>query len=247
MPIDLPSGDWTALLIGDQWPSYTSLEAMFASAGARQRSAQEFEQYAQLLAAIRGQSLASQEGLTAEDTRATFMVNENHARDIATSNSAKSKSYAAAHRAGSELRGALRELASEGNNRIDAVNKSKITLPEKIAQILEIITDIRTRAFGKAATCAGEIYSEIQKTLAAQGIDTPPRVFAASKGVKPAETVANDPAKLQEAIANKLQARQDSVSTTTPEATQSTNQGLDGGIRYRLEVGRFECVECLHR
>ena len=204
MPIDIPPGEWTAILIGDQWPSSNSLEAMFLGANARRNSASEFERYADFLASINTNGLAAQAGITAEDIRATFRVHEGHARDVASASSTKSESYAAVHRHVSELRGMLREFASEGNDRIETVNNLKIPISEKITAITEIVAEIRGRTFSKVAGCAGEIYSEIQKILSVQGIDIPPRAFAADSGIDSLTGSNTDTNHLREVISTKL-------------------------------------------
>lgn len=232
MPIDLPGGKWTPLLLADQWPSSSSLESVFNGANARQKLASEFERFADLLSAINANSVAPQRGLTAEDIRSTLTSNEARARDVANANLTKSTAYAATHRHVSELRSALRELASEGNDRIEAVNSTSAPIGEKVAQIVAIITEIRGRVFAKVAGCAGEIYSEIQKVLDVQGIDTPPRTFAASKGVDSLAKSQIDPARLNEDVSNELAGQGDlgaSVSAGAP-STKSSDEATDLGV-----------------
>lgn len=86
---DLPPGQWTQLLIGDQWPAGPSLDALFANASSRQRMALAFERYADLMLTIKNEALASQEGITADDARVAFDQGISSARQIAELNRAK--------------------------------------------------------------------------------------------------------------------------------------------------------------
>lgn len=205
MPIDdLPPGEWTELLIGDQWPSASSAETMSHGANARRKTASELEHYADNLRAINSQILSAQEGFTADDARAEFERGERHLRDIASSNRVKSNSYAAVHRHIVELRRGLRELSLAGNTRIDEANASTRPINEKVAAILDIATDVRGRALIKAEACAGEINSEMHLVLAAQGIDLSPWIFAEENGIASTSAAGPGPAELGDQIARKL-------------------------------------------
>ena len=162
--MDLPPGEWTPLLVGDQWPSSISLETVLKAAAARREMASTYEHYADLLTTIKESNIAPQEGTTAEDLRGEFNRSIANARHIANVNRVKSTSYLAVDRTVSELRSKLTSLAEDGNSRIDAVNTSKKPLPVKVAEILAILTETRAQALVAAGCCAGEISGAIRDT-----------------------------------------------------------------------------------
>lgn len=200
---DLPEGDWTPILIGEQWPSSASLQITLNSAEKRTAIVSEIEHYADVLVQIRDQNLATQEGTTAEEIRGDFDHGIATAQRVADVNRVKSKSYSAARNAASEFQSKLESLAAEGNSRIDAVNQSMQPVAEKATAILNIVSEIKGRATVHAAVCAADLSTAIRDVLAVQGIDASPKTFAEISGVSwhPATTNADE---LKRQIINKL-------------------------------------------
>lgn len=213
--IDLPPGDWTPILVGDQWPSSASLQSTMDCAEKRAALVSELDHYADVLVQIRHQSLAPQEGITAEEIRGEFDRGIAEAQRVAEVNRAKSKSYLAAHNTISEFRSKLGTLAAEGNSRIDAVNQSKQPLPEKVTAILTIVSEIKSRAAVHAATCAADISNAIQNVLTVQGINASPQTFADVNGV-PSIAVATNADELEDQIIRKLGMSELKLSDVTP-------------------------------
>ncbi|MEI6253285.1 MAG: hypothetical protein WCP30_10800, partial [Mycobacteriaceae bacterium] len=217
MPIaDLPPGEWTPLLIGDQWPSYSSLEAISAGASSRQILSSAFEDYSDLLLDIKHRNLDPQEGITAEDASGAFARGGTHSGQIAQSNAVKRGVYTTVHDKVVELRTGLRKLAAKGNDRINDVNRSERPLPDKIVEILEIVTTTREEAFVQTAGCAGYISDQIRMVLGAQGIDTSAQEFAAVRGVDPTKRVPTNTGELEAEIGRKLDQLNGTGSTGLP-------------------------------
>lgn len=218
--IDLPPGDWTPILVGDQWPNSASLQSTLDCAENRAALVSELDHYADVLVQIRHQSLAPQEGITAEEIRGDFERGIAEAQRVADVNRAKSKSYSAAHNAISEFRIKLGTLAAEGNRRIDAVNQSKQPLPEKVTAILTIVSEMKSRAAVHAAICAADISNAIQNVLTVQGIDVSPQTFADTNGVPSIEAAANAD-ELKEQIIRKLGMSELKLSDDAPSSTNT--------------------------
>lgn len=225
---DLPTGKWTELLIGDQWPGSETLNILLRNGAAREEAASQFERYADYLHNVSEENLAVQEGLTAEDVRRTFLLGELTAREIANSNSVKSNSYRSVHRHITGFRDELRALAEEGNEAIYKVDQSKATFPDKIAEIVGIIRNIKIRSAAKAASTAGEIYSEIQAVLAIQDIDTSARAFAADNSLGEPAVTQPDTQYLTEHVTRELQqfagikSAADAIPSETKEGVSRT-------------------------
>lgn len=236
--MDLPPGDWTGLLIGDQWPNSTSLTMLSAGAKARRLLANQFEHYSELLQQILNQNLAPQEGFTADNIREKFENGKRTADEVAHANRVKGNSYQSVHERVVSFRDFLRDLAAEGNSRIDEINKSKLPLPAKVTGITQVIVDVRARAASSAASCTGDIYSKIQDVLGAQGVDTSARAFAADNGIGANKVAATSPLDLENRITTKLQALQGATSTAetssngaiadSDEAGATVASGADG-------------------
>lgn len=202
---DLPSGDWTPLLIRDQWPNIDSLEALSSDSNSRHRLASSFEQYGDVLLATTTQNLGTQEGATADNVRISFGRGIANVRRIAEVSRTKGEAYASAHRSVSEFRSTLRELAADGNNRIDEVNRSKATLSEKVAKILNIVIEVRARAATQAARCLGDINVEMGSVLTIQGIEKSALRFASDNGIEASGGAPRSPDSLESQVAKQLQ------------------------------------------
>lgn len=201
---DLPLGYWTPLLIGDQWPSSTSLTAVSSGSISRHKLSHQFDEHVELLLAIKGRHLRTQLGVTADDMRSEFKRGAAHSGQISEENATKSRAYLSAYNKVVELRHFLRNLAEEGNAAIDEVNKSRKPLPEKIAEILAIITKTKEDAFVEAAGCMGHVSDQIRTVLDSQGIETSPQSFAAAQGLGLTERARTNPEELKTEIGEKL-------------------------------------------
>jgi hypothetical protein len=202
---DLPSGEWTPMLIGDQWPSSRSISAIAFAVVSRRSASSDFRRYSDLLLGINYRQLGQQEGNAAERGRALFELGATSSDQIARENSVKSIAYRAAHEHVVELRHSLADLAKEGNRRIEVVNESKIPLPEKVASILAIVTEVRARASLHSAACIGEVSHQIRSVLSADGVNKSPQTFAFEAGLAPEGGTTTDPVLLQADIATALE------------------------------------------
>ena len=203
---DLPPGEWTPLLIGDQWPSGISLSLTSTGATKRKTLSSEFTEYFDRLLGIQNQNLAPQQGITADDLRAAFKQGTELSDHIAYANGVKSSAYTSVNDKLVQLRSDLTTLAEEGNSEINTINKSKRPLIDKIAEIVKVITRTRAAAFSQAAACVGHISDEIRKVLGAQGIDTTPQAFASQHGVETMQRTSGNKTELERQIKNRLEA-----------------------------------------
>lgn len=229
---DLPPGQWTELLIGDQWPSSTSLDLLSHSTASRRNSASWFDQYADLLNNIRIWNLSSQEGAAADHIRASFAIGYSDATSVGERNRTKSESYTRAFREVTEFRNALTGLAAEGNEAIDQINKSNAPLAVKTSEIVQVISEIRTRAAVEAANQTANIYSAIQEILNVYGIDSPARTFAADNGVDSAAGLTPRSDELQGEVTTKLEQLEQSAlrpSSAADNAAPPASLYVDDG------------------
>lgn len=182
---DLPPGEWSALLVGDQWPDPSSVEVLFAAGRRRGEVAAALEGYADTLRSVRDTHLAAQDGVTAEAARESFTRGEAAAREAADRNRVKGAAYRSAQRCVDQLRRDLTDIARQGNSRIADITGSDTPPAVKVGAIVEVITAARAAATGKVAEHADGVYSAVQSVLTAQGLTGSARTFAAAHGVDP--------------------------------------------------------------
>jgi hypothetical protein len=180
---DLPSGDWSQLLVGHQWPGSATLSTLGAAATDRAAVGSAYDGYADLLRSIHTGSLAAQEGLAAESARQSFRLGETRARDIAARNLAKQMSYASAQQWVHDLRSDLASIAAAGDAAIRRILDSSDPTPQKISAITQTITEARQHANIRAAACCANVCDAIQTVLTAAGAGTSARALARSHGV----------------------------------------------------------------
>lgn len=180
---DLPSGDWSQLLVGHQWPGSATLSTLGAAATDRAAVGSAYDGYADLLRSIHTGSLAAQEGLAAESARESFRLGETRARDIAARNLAKQMSYASARQWVHDLRADLASIAAAGDAAIRRILDSGDPTPQKISAITQTITEARQHANLRAAACCANVCDAIQTVLTAAGTGTSARALARSHGV----------------------------------------------------------------
>ncbi len=180
---DLPSGEWSQLLIGHQWPGSMSLAILSAAAADRAALGSAYDDYAEILRSVRTGILAAQEGLAADSARQSFGLGESGARDIAARNLAKHTSYTSAHQWITELRTELAAIAANGNSAIRRILDSGDPGPEKTIAIVQTVTDAHQQANIKAATCSANLCDAIQSVLTTGRTEMSARQFARSHGV----------------------------------------------------------------
>ena len=164
---DLPSGQWSSLLVGHQWPGSGALAILRAAAASRAGLGSDYDGYADVLRAIRTQVLDSQLGVTAESARQSFQSGETLARDIAARNLAKHQSYQSAHQWIAELRTDLETIAENGNTEIRRILDSTATAAEKISALTQAVTEAQVQANTRAASCSANLCEAIQTVLTA--------------------------------------------------------------------------------
>ncbi|WP_179475581.1 hypothetical protein, partial [Mycolicibacterium vinylchloridicum] len=224
---DLPAGQWSALLVGNQWPGFSSLATLSAAATNRASISEAFEAYADSLRTIRNGSLGEQEGVTADDTRQAFQTGEYSAQKISEVNAAKKGSYESARNATEELRSDLRTIAEQGNTDIDEIVASKAPPPVKAAKIAVVVTKAQEQASIKAASHSQGVLDAIDQVFAKSGIDLPARQFAEQQGVDLANAFrpqTKDQVLDQvQMMLNKTPLSQDSSSSTSSANSQAGN------------------------
>lgn len=86
---DLPPGDWSALLVGHQWPGSATLTVLSAAADARSEVMRTREMHADALRSVRAEHLDIQDGIAAEAARELFRAGERRSRAVAAKNMTK--------------------------------------------------------------------------------------------------------------------------------------------------------------
>ena len=181
---DLPPGDWSPLLVGHQWPTSASLQTIATASTNRLSTGCELESYAEQLASANSGTLASQVGVTAEDTRMSFRRGESLARELATKNLEKRLAYESARTHITELRSELSAIAASGNSEIDRIQSSTEAIGFKLAKVVEVVVASQTDANAKAAKHADSVLDSIQRMLTTDDNDASAREFAKASGAQ---------------------------------------------------------------
>ena len=181
--MDMPAGEWSALLVGHQWPGSAALVTLTAAAASRAATGGAHEGYADLLRANRTQILAAQAGLAADAARDSFQSGESRAREIAARAAAKRDSYEYAHRCAAQLRADLEAIAANGNAAIRAIQDSDQPVAAKVSAIVQTVTDAQQQANAKAAAHSANLFDAIQQVLTARDAGVSARQFALAGGV----------------------------------------------------------------
>lgn len=174
---ELTGDEWSATMVGHQWPGASALITLSDAAASRQSAAEAFHGYADGLGSVTG-ALRDQQGEAAESIRAAFRDGEDHARAVAERNAAKSAALTRAHHTVSALRSALWEIAERGRGQIRMIIDGDDPAPVKTARIAEVVAAARTEADGRAGLCAHEVYGSIQAVLDACGASLSAREFS---------------------------------------------------------------------
>ena len=78
-----PPGEWSFLLVGDQWPDDQDLMTLSHGRTNRANIKTGFSNFADMLRNAQTGPLAGQQGHTADDLRDAFLQGENQARRVA--------------------------------------------------------------------------------------------------------------------------------------------------------------------
>ncbi len=180
---DLPPGQWSLLLVGLYWPGADSV--MSAINAARNRGSMQslFDDFFRQLFSIRTGPLAPMEGVTADAVRDLFEQGEKHATAVSEKNGTKQRAYSDTADALNSLRSALSQIAAEGNSEIDEINQSKKNIAQKVAEIVQVISEKQAEAANKSTQFGGAITKAIGDVLAAEGDPRSAQQFAADTGI----------------------------------------------------------------
>lgn len=179
---DFPPGEWSPLIIGDQWPDYGDILALEHGRNNRGAIKTGFTNFSDTLQDAQRGPLVEQRGLTADSLRIVFGRGEDHARRVAEKNNVKKNAYGAALGNVTSLRHDLANLAEESNREIRVVQDSKEDLATKLTRIVALIHQYRTLANFAAAKYAGNILDAMQRVLDEEGTGESARQFAITHG-----------------------------------------------------------------
>ncbi len=179
---DLPPGEYSELLVGQHWPSSTSMTTVRDAMAHRGTTATRFSDLSEQLRLIQSGPIANQSGITADEIREVFNRGERDARAVAANNQTKHAAYLAAHGSAESLRKTLGTIAQEGNSKIEEIQASKGSLSEKITKITDLVLTSQSQASIEAANCAAEILDATQNIFTKQGLDHSAREFAKHHG-----------------------------------------------------------------
>lgn len=179
---DLPGGEWSALLVGHQWPSSVALAALAESAQSRARVAVLQRDYAETLRSIRTNTLANQHGVTADDLNETFETGERAAYNLSGKNRIKQTAYVRAAQHVEDLRSSLTDIAAQGNSEIRAIVTSHQPLPSKVDAIAAAVLAAQTHANAKAAECSAHLLDAMQSLVEIDDPALSARQFTGANG-----------------------------------------------------------------
>jgi hypothetical protein len=166
---DYPPGAYSAMLVGAQWVSITSVTALSNAIANRGTIHANFSQLHDTLQNAITTTLVGQEGITADAIRDAFRQGADQAAKIAEKNGAYKKALQDALDSVQQLRQKLTDIANDGNKQINDELQSKDDLEIKVAKIAKIIADCQRQANQAAADCAFSIIGAGQGVLDAQG------------------------------------------------------------------------------
>ena len=157
--MSFPPGEWSVLLVGDQWPEDQDLMALSHGKMNRRQIKNGFAHFADILHNAQTGPLAGQQGHTADDLRDAFCQGENQSRQVAEKNGVKESAYGTAYDSTVGLQHDLTSLAEEGNKQIKEIQDSKQPVEAKVPQIVAVIDQARTLANLASAKCGGNVWA----------------------------------------------------------------------------------------
>lgn len=229
---DLPSGEWSDLLVGAWWPSSQATETAVASASNRNAIATAYEDYGSVLKSVSAGVLVDEEGFTADSARETFSRGEILATNVAEQNLGKAKAYSDASDAIEGLRSELRTVAESGNQAIDQVQKNTKIL-DKVTPIVNIIA-LANAESGRMSTMWGaKVAAATEDVLAASGDLRSIEEFARDHGIPlGGSTTSSNTDALTQQVKGKLDALAQSSSTHSPSSALTGTGFLDDKSGY---------------
>ncbi len=178
---DLPPGNYSWILVGQYWPSGTTVTVTANAAQNRSAIQILFDDYVNVLRATRTGPLTTMRGVTADTTHSAFKDGETHSGEVVDRNGVKQKAFSDATNAMSGLRSDLAQIAADGNQSIDSILQSKN--PDKLSKVVEVIAQKNREAAHKASQYGDKILAGIQDVLAAEGDPRTPQQFARDNGI----------------------------------------------------------------
>jgi len=182
-----PPGEWSHLLVGDQWPDDQDLMTLSHGKLNRSQIKTGFVHFADMLRNAQTGPLTGQQGHTADDLRDALRQGENQARQVADKNGIKEDAYGTAYDSTLSLQQDLTSLAEEGNKQIKAVQDSKEPVEARVTQIVAAIHQYRMLSNIAAAKYGGNVLGAMQRILDAEGTGQSARQFAQAHNVDVAQ------------------------------------------------------------
>jgi hypothetical protein len=235
MQVSFPPGEWSVILVGDKWPTdstMSSLGAGMAHWDELEASYRDHEN--QLLQAISGPlSEATQQGITADDIRESYRKGAEHDRQLADRFGVYKNAFSCVHDSMETLRQELTSLAEEGNQEINDIKNSKEPEGTKATQIVAAIQKYRALANLAAAKYGENVLDAVQSILDAQGSGQSAREFAQTHGID-ISNMYRQPDD-QNDLTNQVRGMLDKGSSTGTrdplETTPALNGAMPGGSR----------------
>lgn len=179
----LPPGEWSPLIVGEQWVDDPDLMVLSLSISKREDVKNEYLSLADMLRRAQIDALAEQQGYTVDDLRRAFRQGEEQARRVATNNEVKATAYGSAYNSIVSLRQDLTALAAEGNQRIKEIQNSAGPAAVKAPQIVAAIQQYQALARITAAKYSANIFDATQRIFDAEGAGQSARQFAQAHGL----------------------------------------------------------------
>jgi len=184
---EFPPGEWSLVLVGDQWPDDSDLMALSHGEFNRGQIKNAYTNFAAVLRNAQTGALGGQQGHTADDLRDAFRQGEDQARRVADKNGIKQRAYSTAYDSTLGLQQDLTSLAQEGNNQIKEIQSSKQPVEAKVTQIVALIHQCRALASLAAAKYGGNVLDAMQQILDEEGTGQSARQFAHAHGIDVAQ------------------------------------------------------------
>ena len=178
-----PPGEWSFLLVGDQWPDDQDLMALSQGKINRGQLKTGYVHFADMLRNAQTGPLAEQQGYTADDLRNAFRQGEDQARRVAEKNGVKESAYGTAYDSMVSLQHDLTDLANEGNQRIKEIQDSKEPVEAKVPHIVAAVQQYRALANLAAAKYSGNVLDAMQRILDEEATGQSARQFAQAHGL----------------------------------------------------------------
>lgn len=180
MPVDLPPGKWTILLIGPWWAGPPT--ALRVAAEYWRQACIEQQQYSQNLRNQRTVLTEHNQGRTADDLSIRYYRGEQFHLDLAEKYRDKSAALNKCADQIDTLRAQLSKLAADGNEEIDRILASKEPEPAKLAEVQAVQASCNAKAEVASDTAVTNMFAATQPMLANEGIHSDARAWAQGNG-----------------------------------------------------------------